>query len=68
MGSFDDIGLTSKMLIQEHSSKPFVFISTQAIAIQNQIEYDGAMQKSMPLQWDKHQTQMFQNSSWMGNF
>ena len=45
MGSFDDIGLTSKMLIQEHSSKPFVFISTQAIAIQNQIEYDGAMQK-----------------------
>ena len=48
MGSFDDIGLTSKMLLKERPTKPFVFISTQAIAIQNQMEYEDAIQKLNP--------------------
>ena len=44
MGSFNDIGLTSKLLSTERSTKPFVFISTNAIAIQNQLEYEDAIQ------------------------
>jgi len=48
MGSFDDVGLSSKMLSKERPTKPFVFISTQAIAIQNQMEYEGAAQKLNP--------------------
>lgn len=45
MDSFNDIGLTSKMLSTERLTKPFVFISTNAIAIQNQLEYEDAIQK-----------------------
>jgi len=48
MGSFDNVGLSSKMLSKERPTKPFVFISTQAIAIQNQMEYEGAAQKLNP--------------------
>jgi len=45
MSSFNDIGLTSKLLSTVRSTKPFVFISTNAIAIQNQLEYEDAIQK-----------------------
>jgi hypothetical protein len=56
MGSFDDVGLTSKMLSKERPTKPFVFISTQAIAIQNQMLYQDAAQKFNPRSQDKTTT------------
>jgi hypothetical protein len=44
MGYFNDIGLTSQMLSKERLNRPFVFISTQAVAVQNCLEYDFAIE------------------------
>jgi len=68
MGSFDDVGLTSKMLSKERPTKPFVFISTQAIAIQNQMEYEGAAQKLKPRTQNKKNTADIINNISYGQF
>jgi hypothetical protein len=68
MGSFDDVGLTSKMLSKERPTIPFVFISTQAIAIQNQMEYEDAAQKLNPSSQDKTTTADIINNLSDGQF
>ncbi|NBX86974.1 MAG: hypothetical protein EBQ97_00440 [Bacteroidetes bacterium] len=68
MGSFDDVGLTRKMLSKERPTKPFVFISTQAIAIQNQMEYEDAAQKLNPSSQDKTTTADIINNMSDGQF
>jgi hypothetical protein len=68
MGSFDDVGLTSKMLSKERPTKPFVFISTQAIAIQNQMLYQDAAQKFNPRSQDNKTTADIINNLSDGQF
>lgn len=68
MGSFDDVGLTSKLLTQEQPTKPFVFISTQAIAIENQMEYEDAIQKLNPGSQDKKTNAVITNNRSNGQF
>jgi hypothetical protein len=68
MGSFDDVGLSSKMLSKERPTKPFVFISTQAIAIQNQMVYEDAAQKLNPSSQDKTTTADIINNLSDGQF
>lgn len=45
MGSFDDIGKTSRILKQEQPQKPFLLVSSNAIAIQNALEYEEALSR-----------------------
>jgi hypothetical protein len=45
-GSFNDIGITSQMLTKECPKKHFFFISSHAIAIQNQLKYEEAIYKN----------------------
>ena len=68
MGSFDDVGLSSKMLSKERPTKPFVFISTQAIAIQNQMLYEDAAQKFNPRSQDNKTTADIINNLSDGQF
>ena len=68
MGSFDDVGLTSKLLSTERSTKPFVFISTQAIAIENQMEYEDAIQKLNPGSQDTKTNAVITNNRSNGQF
>jgi hypothetical protein len=68
MGSLDDVGLTSKMLSKERPTKPFVFISTQAIAIQNQMLYQDAAQKFNPRSQDNKTTADIINNLSYGQF
>ena len=68
MGSFDDVGLSSKMLSKERPTKPFVFISTQAIAIQNQMLYQDAAQKFNPRSQDNKTTADIINNLSDGQF
>ena len=68
MGSFDDVGLTSKLLTQEQPTKPFVFISTQAIAIENQMEYEDAIQKLNPGSQDTKTNAVITNNRSNGQF
>ena len=68
MGSFDDVGLTSKMLSKERPTKPFVFISTQAIAIQNKMEYEDAAQKLSTRSQDNKTTADIKNNLSHGQF
>jgi hypothetical protein len=68
MGSFDDVGLSSKMLSKERPTKPFVFISTQAIAIQNQMLYQDAAQKFNPRSQDNKTTADIINNLLDGQF
>ena len=68
MGSFDDVGLSSKMLSKERPTKPFVFISTQAIAIQNKMEYEDAAKKLNPRLQDNKTTADIINNMSDGQF
>lgn len=40
-GWFDDIGQTSTLLSKENLQRPFLFVSSNAIAIQNKLEYES---------------------------